>query len=97
MKELQALNFSLERAQKFCSGIRGHFYGENVCYWNLAEGTTAKAQGTKAIAMGTMGYYFKALDCTHTSSKNHRRSLFDVICQSARGGDKFSPVQYPHS
>ena len=35
-----------EGAQQFSSG-KGHFYGENVSfYWNLAEGTTAKAQGT---------------------------------------------------
>ena len=25
-------------------------------YWNLAEGTTAKAQGTAAISVGALGY-----------------------------------------
>ena len=50
------LNFALEGAQ-FSSG-NGHFYELNVkLYWNLAGGTTAKAQGTTAIAVGAVGYF----------------------------------------
>ncbi len=50
---IQALNFALEGAQQFSSG-KGH----NVnFYWNLTEGTTAKAQGTTAIAVGAVDYF----------------------------------------
>ena len=46
---------SLLGAQQFSSG-EGQFYQENVnFYWNLAKGTTAKAQGTTAIAVGAVG------------------------------------------
>ncbi len=52
----QALNFALEGARQF-SYCKGHSYEENVnLYWNFAKGTTAKAQGTTAVAVG----YFKA-------------------------------------
>ncbi len=57
----QALNFALERARQFSSGkqVRGQaLYEENVnLYLNFARGTTAKAQGTTAIAVGAVGYF----------------------------------------
>ena len=50
------MNFPLKGAQHFSS--KGTSIGECKCYWNLPEGTTAKAQGTTAIAvMGAKGYF----------------------------------------
>ena len=49
---LQALNFDLEEAQQFLSG-KGHFYEKiGNLYWNFTKGTTEKAKGTMAIAVG---------------------------------------------
>ena len=41
------------------SSGKGHFYDEEnlSLYWNLAKGTTAKAPGTMAIAVGAVGYF----------------------------------------
>ena len=51
------LNLALEGAQQFSSG-NWHFYESNVkLYRNLAEGTTAKAQGTTATAVDELGYF----------------------------------------
>ena len=53
---MQVLNLALKGAQYFYSG-KGHlFFGEDL-YWNLAEGTTAKVQGTTAIAVGAVGFW----------------------------------------
>ena len=44
-----ALNFTLKGTQQFLSG-KEHFYEENVnLHWNLAKGTTSKAQGTMTV------------------------------------------------
>ncbi len=54
----QALNFALEGAQQFFFPVRGHSCEEYVnLYWNFAKGTTTKAQGTTAIAVGAVGYF----------------------------------------
>ena len=38
--------------------VRGHLYEDNVnLYRNLVQGTTAKVQGTTAIAADVMGYF----------------------------------------
>ena len=50
-KRLQVLNFPLEGPQPFFSS-KAHCY----LYSNLTEGTTAKTQGTTAIAVGAVGY-----------------------------------------
>ena len=51
---LQALEFALEGAQKFLSD-KGQLYEENlILHWNFAKGTTAKAKGTTAIAVGAV-------------------------------------------
>ena len=50
------LNFDLEGAPQFPSG-KVHIYEENVnFYGNLVHGTTAKAQGTTWITVGSLGY-----------------------------------------
>ena len=50
------LEFHLEGAQQFSSG-KGLFNEDNLSlYWNFAKGTTAKALGITAIAVG----YFEA-------------------------------------
>ena len=52
------LMYTYPKPWTFWSG-KGHFYGENVSLCsNLAEGTTAKALGTAAIAVGVVGYWF---------------------------------------
>lgn len=55
----QALDFTLEGTQQFSFGT-GHLYDyeENVNFHlSLTEGTTGKAEGTMAIALGTMGHF----------------------------------------
>ena len=63
---LQALNFALEveGAQQFPSGKGAKFCeGKVNLYWNFSKGTTAKAQGTVAIAAGAVGYFKACFLC----------------------------------
>ena len=52
----QALNFALEGAIFLLRGKICTVSVFGTLYWNMAEGTTAKAQGTTAFAVGVMGY-----------------------------------------
>ena len=49
------MNFALEGAQHFSYG-KGNFLEENL-FWNFEKGTTAKAQGITAIAVGPVGCF----------------------------------------
>ena len=52
----QASDLTLKGAQQFPLG-KGLFYEDiRNLYRNLAKGTTVKAQGTTAIAVGVVGY-----------------------------------------
>ena len=66
-------------------------WGENVnLYLNFAEGTTAKVQGTTAIAVGAVGYFQSlALESIHSNSLH--ASLFKVSCVNS---DPACPVTF---
>ena len=42
---------------QFWESLKSKFITKMFLYWNFAEGTTVKAQGTMAIALGAVGYF----------------------------------------
>ena len=50
------MHLNISKGTTLDSVGKGHFYEESVnFYWNFVKGTTAKAQGIMAIAVGVVG------------------------------------------